>query len=132
MNPYQPPATVSASLFGSLRRFRVGAAEPSTVLVSASLWKGVRSYEENSEGVTGPEHRGQCEFEVGEAEKYLVKIAVDGTAQVSVYVDGVLVDANLFPKLRVRIVWIVGWFVFMVSSVVSALCILLCWYFFVG
>ena len=131
MNPYEPPATVSASLFGSVRTFRVGAAEPSIVLVSASLWKGIRSYEQNSEGVSGVVHRGQCKFEVGESEKHLIKIAVDGKAQVSVYVDGVLVDDNLFPKLRLRIVWIVGLFCFIVATIVSALFIVFLRYLFV-
>ena len=125
MNPYEPPATVSASLFGSVRTFRVGAAEPSTVLVSASLWKGIRSHEQNSEGVSGAVHRGQSKFEVGESEKHLIRIAVDGKAHVSVYVDGVLVDDNLFPKLLVRIVWIVGLFCFTVATIMSVLFIVL-------
>ena len=52
-------------------------------------------------------------------ERHEITIAVDGTGRVNAYVDGQLVEANLFANLRVRIFAIVA--VFMIVICVLAL-----------
>lgn len=129
MNPYEPPSTVNEQLARSLRMFRVGVTEVNRVFVSASLGTGVRSYVQTSNGETGPMHRGPAEFEVGCKEKHSIRIVVDGTAKVGVYVDGLLVDDNLFASLRVRIWWLVGLFTSVIAALLMGLSILLIGFF---
>lgn len=111
MNPYAPPTSVSERLDGAVRSFRVGVDEVVTVFVEASVWTGITTYAQDSEGNSGPTHRGHCQFEVGQRERHEVVIEVDRNGRANAYVNGQLVEANLFARLRVRIFFIVGVFV---------------------
>jgi len=117
VNPYEPPTSVNDRISGAVRSFRVGVKEITTVFVEASVWTGIRTYARDVEsdlGDLGPVHRGPCQFEVGKRERHEITIAVDGTGRVNAYVDGQLVEANLFANLRVRIFAIVAVFMIVV------------------
>lgn len=100
------------------RRFQVGCDEVYTILVESSLWTGLRTHAIDAAGVSTPVHRGACRFEVGERERHEVEIQVDRTASVNAFVDGELVEKNLFPRTRAVIVALV--FVFSVLVFVLA------------
>ena len=119
VNPYEPPTLVNDGISGAVRSFRVGVREITTVFVEASIWTGIRTYARDVDSDLGPVHRGPCQFEVGKRERHEITIAVDGTGRVNAYVDGQLVEANLFANLRVRIFAIVA--VFMIVIFVLAL-----------
>ena len=118
VNPYEPPASVNDRIAGAVRSFRVGEEEITTVFVEASVWTGIRTYARDLESHLGPVHRGPCQFEVGERERHEITIAVDGTGKVNAYVDGQLVEANLFASLRVRIFSIVAVFMIVIGVLV--------------
>ena len=119
VNPYEPPTLVNDGISVAGRSFRVGVREITTVFVEASIWTGIRTYARDVDSDLGPVHRGPCQFEVGERERHEITIAVDGTGRANAYVDGQLVEANLFANLRVRIFAIVA--VFMIVIFVLAL-----------
>jgi hypothetical protein len=119
VNPYEPPTSVNDGISGAVRSFRVGVKEVTTVFVEASVWTGIRTYARDVESDVGPAHRGPCQFEVGKRERHEITIAVDGTGRVNAYVDGQLVEANLFANLRVRIFAMVA--VFMIVICLLAL-----------
>ena len=118
VNPYEPPTSVNDRIADAVRSFRVGAQEVSTVFVEASVWTGIRTYARDEESDSGPVHRGPCQFEVGKRERHEIMIAVDGTGRVNAYVDGQLVEANLFANLRVRIFAIVAVFMIVIFVLV--------------
>jgi hypothetical protein len=118
VNPYEPPALVNDGIVGAVRSFRVGVEEIITVFVEASVWTGIRTYARDVESDSGPVHRGPCQFEVGTRERHEVTIEVDGTGRVNAYVDGQLVEANLFASLRLRIFSIVAVFMIVIFVLV--------------
>jgi hypothetical protein len=119
VNPYQSPATVSRRALGVVRTFQVGVAEIHTVVVEASIWKGIRTHCTNAEDTAGPIHRGPCRLEVGSRERHQVQIEVDGQGRANAYVDGKLVEANLFADLHARIRAVV-------VSIVAVVLVLVC------
>ncbi len=118
VNPYEPPTPVNDRISGAVRSFRVGVKEITTVFVEASVWTGIRTYARDVKSNLGPVHRGPCQFEVGKQERHEITIAVDGTGRVNAYVDGQLVEANLFASLRVRIFAIVAVFMIVICVLV--------------
>jgi len=120
-NPYQPPTSVNEQITGALSSFRVGINETITVFIEASIWTGIKTYVRDAEGNAGPVYRGSCEFEVGKVERHQITVAVDNLASVNAYVDGQLVEANIFARLRIRIFSLVVVFIFVVSLSVTAL-----------
>lgn len=102
-NPYQSPASPSLKNNRNVRCFQVGVDEVYTVVVQASPWTGISTYSIDSTGVAGSVHRGPCQLEVGKTKPHQVQIAVDNTGKVNAYVDGELVQANLFAKLRILV-----------------------------
>lgn len=103
MNPYETPTTVNEFFGGCLWTMRVGATAPHVVSVHWSLWKGIRTFVTDAAGNRGPVYRGPVELEFGQREVHSVQIKVDEVGKVAAYVDGVSVDANLFPDLQDRI-----------------------------
>ena len=118
VNPYEPPTSVNDRISGAVRSFRVGVKEITTVFVEASVWTGIRTYARDVERNLGTVHRGPCQFEVGKRERHEITMAVDGTGRVNAYVDGQLVEANLFASLRVRIFGIVAVFMIVICVLV--------------
>ena len=118
VNPYEPPTSVNDRISGTVRSFQVGVKEITTVFVEASVWTGIRTYARDVESNSGPVHRGPCQFEVGKRERHEITITVDGTGRVNAYVDGQLVEANLFASLRVRIFAIVAVFMIVIGMLV--------------
>ena len=118
VNPYEPPTSVNDRISGAVRSFRVGEKEITTVFVEASVWTGIRTHARDVDSNLGPVHRGPCQFEVGKRERHEITIAVDGTGRVNAYVDGQLVEANLFASLRVRIFAIVAVFMIVICVLV--------------
>lgn len=114
INPYESPTSVKDRVSGTVRSFLVGGEETITVFVEASVWTGIRTYARDAEGVSGEVHRGTCQFEVGKGGCHEVKIEVDGVGRVNAYVDGQLVEDDLFASLRVRIYLIVAVFIALV------------------
>ena len=115
INPYEPPTTVN-DFFGGFRwTIRVGVAEINEVCVSASLLKGVQTYVTDADGNRGPVQRGPAEFEVGQQELHAIRIEVDETGKVNAHVDGKQVGADLFPRLRRRIQYVIAGFVFIIA-----------------
>ena len=107
-NPYASPAT-SVGLSGSATRsFQVGQEEVSTIFVKTSIWRGLKTHSTDAAGKTTPIHRGACQFEVGKRERHKVAIKVTGIAKVDAFVDGKLVEHDLFPRTRVVIVGLIG------------------------
>ncbi len=88
------------------------------MFVEASVGTGIRTHARDVESNLGPVHRGPCQFEVGKRERHEITIAVDGTGKVNAYVDGQLVEANLFASLRVRIFGIVAVFMIVICVLV--------------
>ncbi len=125
VNPYEPPSSLNDRVSAAARSFRVGVKEITTVYVVASAWTGIRTYARDVESNLGPVHRGPCQFEVGKRERHEITIAVDGTGRVNAYVDGQLVEANLFASLRVRIFAIVGVFMIVILVLVLLVGVLL-------
>lgn len=105
-NPYVSPVTVEDQSNATRRSFRVGVQEVHTVVVETSLWSGLRTHTTNEVGTSTPVVRGNCEFEIGEHERHVIKVAVDGTGRMSLSVDGAVVERNMFPKRRVTILCI--------------------------
>lgn len=118
-NPYEPPATINQSVGGSVRSFQVGVDEINTVFVRASFWTGIRTYSTDAAGTSGPVHRGPCQFEVGNRERHQVKIEVDDLGKANAYVDGRLVEENLFARLRTVIFFSVAVFVVLILLLVA-------------
>lgn len=120
-NPYQPPTSVNEQITGARSSFQVGVNETITVFIEASIWTGIKTYARDMESNVGPVHRGSCEFEVGKVERHQIAVAVDNMARVNTYVDGQLVKANIFARLRIRIFALVVGFIFVFSVSVTAL-----------
>jgi hypothetical protein len=123
-NPYKPPATINQGVGRAVRSFQVGVDEINTVFVEASFLTGLKTHSIDAAGISGPVYRGVCRFEVGETERHQVMIETDGMARVNAYVDGELVEANLFARLRAFIFFSVTVFsvsVFVVALVVTAM-----------
>jgi len=99
-NPYSPPATVHHRAGVACRSFQVGREEINTVIVETSLWTGLSTHSTDAAGNSTPVQRGPRQFEVGERERHQVEIQVDRTARVNAFVDGELVERNLFPRVR--------------------------------
>lgn len=118
VNPYESPASVNDRIDGSVRSFRVGVDEITTVFVEASVWTGIKTYGRDALGNSGPVHRGPCQFEVGKSERHGIMIEVDGVGRANAYVDGQLVEANLFASLRVRTFFSVAVFIVVILVLV--------------
>ncbi len=106
-NPYLPPVTFDYHSGSAGRSFQIGGDEMNTVFVEASLWTGLKTHSSNAAGKSTPVRCGPCRFELGERERHQVEIQVDRTARVSAFVDGELVERNMFPRLRATIIAIV-------------------------
>ena len=125
VNPYEPPTSVNDRISGAVRSIQVGVNEITTVFVEASIWTGISTYARDVNSESGPVHRGPCQFQVGQREQHEIAIAVDGTGRVNAYVDGQLVEANLFARLRVRIFAIVAVFIIFVTVLATSVGLLL-------
>lgn len=125
INPYEPPTVINNRCVSEVRRIQVGIEEKTTVIIESSLRRGISTYTTDSENRSGPVHHGPCQFEVGESERHEVRITVDGTGGVNAYVDGKLVEANLFATLRARIHMLVTVFVLVVAVLSFLACIAL-------
>ena len=103
VNPYEPPVALDRRTLKNVRSFQVGVDEISTIFVQSSYWTGITTQATDAAGISGPRRRGACQFEVGERERHRVRIEIDSLARVNAYVDGELVEANLFAGLRALI-----------------------------
>ena len=107
-NPYASPATTVGRLGSSTHSFQVGQEEISTIFVETSIWTGLKTHSTDAAGKPTPVHRGACRFEVGKRERHQVAIKVNGIAKVDAFVDGKLIEYDLFPGTRVVIVGLIG------------------------
>ncbi len=107
-NPYSPPVSTSRRIAGLIRSFKVGHDKTHTVFVESSFWTGLTTHVTDQDGVAGPPHKGACRFEVGSEKPHYVQIEVDEKARVNAYVDGRLIQANMFEKMRATIFFRVG------------------------
>ena len=124
INPYEAPVTIDTQLVGMSRSIRVGLREFNTVIISMSLWSGVRTCVRDHDGIEGSMHRGPVELKVGENETHTVRVEVDGGGSVNAYIDGKIVERDLFASLRRRILLMVTLlicFTFFVASVLVVL-----------
>ncbi len=111
-NIYLPPVMFDHHSGSAFRSFKVGGDEINTVFVEASLWTGLKTHSSNAARKSTPVQRGTCRFELGERERHQVEIQVDRIGRVSAFVDGKLVERNMFPLLHAVIFCLV--FVFSV------------------
>lgn len=92
------------------------------MIISTSLWSGVRTSVRDHDGIEGPIHRGPVELQIGDVEPHTIRVEVDGTGSVNAYIDGKLVERDLFASLRRKILLLVTLlvcFVFFISSVLA-------------
>ena len=124
INPYEAPVTIDTQLVGMSRSIRVGLREFNTVIISMSLWSGVRTCVRDHDGIEGSIHRGPVELKVGENETHTVRVEVDGGGSVNAYIDGKLVERDLFASLRRRILLLVTLLICLAFFVTSVLVVL--------
>ena len=86
------------------------------MFVESSIWTGIRTHARNTEGDSSPVLRGPCQFETGKLERHEIRIDVGGTGRVNAYVDGELVQADLFARLRKRIYAMVAVLILVLSG----------------
>ena len=105
LNPSKPPTTIHEGIVGTVRTVNVGVTEIYTVYVTASIWTGIRTFvkDGDEDESDGREYLGPAEFRVGRHEPHSTRIEIDGTGKVDAYVHDVLVERNLFSRLRIRI-----------------------------
>ena len=113
-NPYQSSMTTNVGISLKGRSFVLGEDEIFTIHVIPSIWLGLRTIAVDARGVQVAEHRGPCQFIVGEHEIHRVRVDVDQVGRTNISVNGILLARNIFSQLRAAV--FSGVFVFLLLT----------------
>ena len=108
-NPYSPPR--HGLPLRPQRTFQIGTEHPVKLVLTSSFWTGIHCTAFDAAGESLVSHRGTGKFLIAAQEPHEVEIATDPTARIQLFIDGEMVEGNLFAHARRNAFLFVGFFI---------------------